>query len=116
MVTILLIDDEKAIGSMITMALTKHGFHVETASNGLEGIEKFEKSNFDLVITDFQMPGIDGNGVARHIRNSIRRTTPVVGLSGTPWLLKQNDFDAILQKPTSIKTLVDTVKSITKPN
>jgi CheY-like chemotaxis protein len=61
------------------------------------------------------MPGIDGNGVARHIRNSTRKNIPVVGLSGTPWLLENNDFDAILQKPTTIKKLVDTVKSIAQP-
>jgi DNA-binding response OmpR family regulator len=82
----------------------------------LRDIWKGEKSNFDLVITDLQMPGIDGNGVVRHIRNSKRRTTPVVGLSGTPWLLEQSNFDAILQKPTSIKTLVATVKSIARSN
>jgi DNA-binding response OmpR family regulator len=115
MVAILVIDDEKVIGSMITAALTNIGFHVETASDGMEGIEKFEKNNFDMVITDFGMPGIDGNGVARHIRNSTKKKTPVVGLSGTPWLLKNSDFDAILQKPTPIKTLVDTVKSIAQP-
>ena len=115
MAAILVIDDEKIIGSMFTTALTQLGFHVETASDGLEGIEKFEKNNFDLVITDFQMPGIDGNGVARNIRNSTKRNTPVVGISGTPWLLKNSDFDAILQKPASIKTLVDTVKRVAQP-
>lgn len=116
MYTILVIDDEKVIGSMITLALTQIGFHVETASDGLEGIEKFEKNNFDMVITDFQMPGMDGNGVARHIRNSTRRNIPVVGISGTPWLLDNSDFDAILPKPTSIKTLIATIKNIAQPN
>jgi CheY-like chemotaxis protein len=116
MYTILVIDDEKTIGAMITKALTKLGFLVESASDGLEGIEKFEKNSFDLVITDFQMPGIDGNGVAKHIRNSKRGKTPVVGISGTPWLLEDNDFDAILEKPTSMKKLVDTVKRIAQSN
>jgi len=115
MYTILVIEDEKALGALITQALTKLGFQVETASDGMEGIEKFEKSSFDMVITDFQMPKMDGNGVVRHIRNSTRKNIPIVGLSGTPWLLQNSDFDAVLQKPTPIKTLVEMVKSIAHP-
>ena len=113
---ILVIDDEKTIVSILTMALTKFGFNVETAGDGLEGIKKFDECNFDLVITDICMPALDGNGVVRHIRNSEKRYTPVIGMSGTPWLLVNGDFDAVLSKPTSIKTLVDTVKNVTHPN
>ncbi len=110
---ILVIDDEEAIVSMLTMALTIFGFNVETASDGLEGIKKFDEYNFDVVITDIHMPALDGNGVVRHIRNSVRQSTPVIAISGTPWLLANGDFDAILSKPSSIITLVDTVKSLT---
>jgi len=113
---ILVIDDEKSIVSMLTMALIRFGFSVETAADGLEGIKKFNECNFDVVITDIKMPALDGNGVVRHIRNSKRRSTPVIGISGTPWLLENSDFDAVLSKPASIKTLVDTVKNITHPH
>lgn len=113
---ILLIDDEKSIVSMLTKALTKFGFNVETATDGLEGVRKFDECNFDLVITDIKMPALDGTGVVRHIRNSERRSTPVIGMSGTPWFLKDGDFDAVLPKPTSIKILIDTVKNVTHPN
>ena len=114
MYNILVIDDEKSILHMLTLALTRFGFSVETASDGLEGIKKFDKCNFNVVITDIRMPALDGNGVVRHIRNSERQYTPVIGISGTPWLLQDSDFDAVLSKPTSIKTLVDTVKNITQ--
>ena len=113
---ILLIDDEKSIVTVLTMALTKFGFNVETATDGLEGVRKFDECNFDLVITDIIMPALDGNGVVRHIRNSERRSTPVIGMSGTPWFLEDGDFDAVLSKPTSIKILIDTVKNVTHPN
>ncbi len=62
------------------------------------------------------MPALDGHGVVQHIRNSKRRATPVIGISGTPWFLKDSDFDAVLSKPTSIKKLIDTVKKVTHAN
>ena len=116
MYNILVIDDEEAIRSTFTMALTKFGFNVSSASNGLEGIEKFDESKFDLVITDINMPVLDGIGVVRNIRKSEKQNTPVIGVSGIPDLLKDGDFDATFQKPTSLKTLIDTVKNITTPN
>jgi CheY-like chemotaxis protein len=109
---ILVIDDEESIVRITTIALSKFGFNVEKATNGLEGIKKFDEGHFDLVITDFLMPGLNGNGVVRHIRNSRRQFTPVIGVSGTPWLLEDGDFDAVLSKPSSIITLVDTVKNL----
>lgn len=110
---ILVIDDEKSIVLIIAAALTKSGFNVEKATNGLEGIKKFDEGYFDLVITDLRMPGLDGNGVVRHIRNSERQSTPVVSISATPWYLQSDDFDAFILKPFSIKTLIDTVNELT---
>jgi CheY-like chemotaxis protein len=110
---ILVIDNEESILLMITMALAKFGFNVEIAVDGLEGIKKFDEGRFDLVITDILMPGLNGNDVARHIRNSENKYTPVIAISGTPWLIENGDFDAVLPKPASIQTLVDTVKTLT---
>jgi CheY-like chemotaxis protein len=110
---VLIIDDEESISRMLCHALTKYGYVVETATGGQEGIEKFDQGSVDLVITDVVMPGIDGNLVARHIRNSPGKPTPIIGLSGTPWFLKNGDFDAVLSKPFSIKPLIDTVKCLT---
>jgi len=111
--SILVIDNEESILLMITMALAKCGFNVEIAADGLEGIKKFDEGSFDLVVTDILMPRLNGNGVIQHIRNSEKKYTPVIAMSGTPWLVKNGDFDAVLPKPTSIQTLVDTVKNLT---
>lgn len=109
---VLAIDDEKAILDMLKRALILFGFRVEIASTGEEGIKKFERTNFDIVITDILMPGIDGVGVLRYIRKSKRADTPVIGISGTPWLLQKETFDLVLDKPFSIKTLAASVKKI----
>ena len=110
---ILVIDNEESILLMLTMALAKVGFNVEIAADGLEGIKKFDEGCFDLVITDILMPGLNGNDVVRHIRNSEKKYTLVIAMSGTPWLAENGVFDAVLPKPSSIKTLIDTVKNLT---
>ena len=111
MSTILVIDDEKGILQLIYQALTRFGHKVETAVNGQEGIEKFDGGNFDIVITDIRMPGVDGNGVVKHIRNSSRQFIPVIAISGTPWQSEAKNFDMILPKPFPLKKLVESIGS-----
>ena len=113
MSTILVIDDEKGILQIIRQTLTRFGHNVETAEDGQEGIQKFDDGNFDVVITDILMPGIDGNGVVQHIRKSHRQSIPVIAISGTPWQLESNDFDMVLPKPFPLKKLVDSIRSFT---
>ena len=109
MSAILVIDDEKQILDLVKTALTLHGYEVEVAANGYEGITKFDRSRYDVVITDLCMPMLDGLGVVQHIRKSEKGATPIMGISGTPWNMKGADFDVILEKPFSIKALVEHV-------
>ena len=81
---ILVIDDEKSILNVVQTALSRAGFKVEIALDGQKGIQKFDSGQFDLVITDILMPGLDGRKVVEHIRNSNRPYTPIIGFSGTP--------------------------------
>lgn len=110
---ILVIDDEEQVVLVLTMALSKYGFNVEIATNGVEGIKKFDEGCFDLVITDICMPGLGGNDVVKYVRNSEKCFTPVIGITGTPWLSEDAYFDAVITKPFSIEALVATVKSLT---
>ena len=109
---ILAIDDEKAILDMLKRALVLFGFCVEVAETGQEGIEKFKNTDFDLVVTDILMPGVDGISVLNFIRKSDRPDTPVIGISGTPWLLENKEFDMVLQKPFTLQTLIDSVEKL----
>ena len=111
MSAILVIDDEKGIQQIIRQALTRFGHHVETAADGREGIQKFDDGDFDIVITDIRMPGIDGNGVAAHVRSSNKQSIPVIAISGTPWELEADNFDMVLPKPFLLKNLVESIRS-----
>ena len=112
MIRVLVIDDEKEITGLLERALTVAGFDVVVASNGHEGIERYIESYFDLVITDGEMPHLGGNDVLNYIRQSNRPETPVIGISATPWVLTGQDFDVVLPKPFSLKTLLNQIEEI----
>ena len=108
---VLVIDDEEGITEVIQEALSLYGYDVKTACDGSEGIQKFKDQLFDVVITDIMMPNADGNSVVRYIRASSRRTTPIIGMSGTPLLLNESDFDKVLFKPFPLKSLINAVRN-----
>ena len=66
--TILIIDDEESIRTLLQISLSHRGFEVLTAENGEKGIEIFKTRNPPIVLTDIKMPGIDGIEVLRKIR------------------------------------------------
>ena len=114
MCTILVIDDEKGILGVIREALTRSGHDVETALDGIEGIQKFDDGSYDMVITDLRMPGLDGKGVVDHIRASDNSAVPVIGISGTPWKIQNSGFDEVFAKPFSLQDLVESVNKLTQ--
>ena len=103
---ILIIDDEQSILTLLSKSLTKNGYTVDTVENGEKGIEKIESNNYSLIFTDIKMPGLSGEQVLQYLKYIQKSVTPVVGMSGTPWLLEQSEFDAILAKPFSMKELL----------
>ena len=113
MCTILVIDDEKGILRVIQEALARYGHNVETALDGVEGIQKFDDGCYDIVITDLRMPGLDGKGVVEHIRSSSNNNVPIIGISGTPWQIQDSDFDAVFTKPFPLFDLVASVEKLT---
>lgn len=68
--SILIIDDEEDIVEILRYNLEKEGFEVETALNGLDGIEKAKKKIPDLIILDVMMPQMDGIEVCETIRST----------------------------------------------
>jgi CheY-like chemotaxis protein len=109
MLKILLVDDESYVSEVLQEILNRLGHHAETASGGQEGLLMFDSQPYDLVITDIRMPGIDGHGVAQHIRTSERPYTPIIGISGTPWFLDGETFDCVISKPFTVQALTDAI-------
>src|SRR5690349_14968863 len=59
---VLVVDDEESLRHMLSLALSKEGFHVWTAGSGREGLDVLRASSerFDICVTDVRMPGMDG--------------------------------------------------------
>jgi CheY-like chemotaxis protein len=79
MKNILIIDDNEEILDIFKQLLLDEGYRVSTASNGASGVALFLRQNFDLVITDLNMQGMDGFDVIRRINNIIK--VPIISMS-----------------------------------
>ncbi|MBU1171500.1 MAG: response regulator [Proteobacteria bacterium] len=113
MASILVIDDEKDLLWMFNNVLERNGHKVFMAENGFEGMLIFENEHLDLVITDLMMPVMDGHEVAMHIRTSEKGSIPVIGMSGTPWEIMPDHFEAVIEKPFFLGILIDKVRDLT---
>jgi DNA-binding response OmpR family regulator len=65
---ILLVDDEQSVQTLLSYPLRKDGYHVTSALDGREALERFTETRFDLVILDLMLPKLDGVEVCRQLR------------------------------------------------
>lgn len=64
---VLVVDDDDAIRAMVERVLRREQFHVESARDGFEAIEKLSSNDYATVLLDLMMPRIDGHGVLRYL-------------------------------------------------
>lgn len=76
---LLLVDDEDRIRRLLKMYLEKEGYIIEEAADGHEAIEKALDIDYDLIVLDLMMPGIDGIEVCKQIRE--KKATPIIMLT-----------------------------------
>ena len=81
--TVLVVDDDPEIVTMVSLRLGKRGYHVITATDGNEALEQARRERPDLVLTDVTMPGLDGFQLAERLRRDERtHGMPVIFSSG----------------------------------
>jgi len=113
---VLLIEDDDSIRRTFTRALTASGHEVSAAANGAEGLRLWREHGADLVLTDMQMPEMNGIEVILQLRASAP-TLPVIAMSGGD---QSGDLNALrdakllgavglLAKPFSLDTLAAAV-------
>jgi signal transduction histidine kinase len=105
--SILVLEHESAVRSLLVDALRQAGHEVETAVGGLSGLGKLESGQFDVVLTDFALPERSGLAMARAVR-SLHPRTPVVLITGwghrlDPERLREHGVDLVLLKPFGVE-------------
>lgn len=112
-ITVLAIDDSRTMRSMVRRALDAAGITCEVAEDGVEGIRRFAELHPDVVITDINMPRMDGFGVIEAIRQDVaNRAVSILVLTtetapefkarartagATGWIVKPFDDQSLVQ-------------------
>ena len=106
---ILIVDDEPLVRQTVQMLLQDDGYLVDEAKSGAEALALFEPGKFDMIFTDYLMPGMKGDQLAAAIK---RRSPeqPVVMLTAFPEKLQCSEcplggVDSIICKPFELDTL-----------
>ncbi len=116
---ILVAEDNPALAQVIRFNLERAGFAVQVAGNGEDAAELIASQTFDLVITDLQMPRMDGEQLCRHIRAIAGlEDLPIVVCSAKGLeidmarLMVGYGLEQVLLKPFSPAELVNIVTSV----
>lgn len=111
---ILVVDDSPVVKKIVTTTLIKKGFDVREALDGVEALEILLSEKIDLVITDLNMPKMDGLQLTREIRkNPIYKRIPIIMLTTNP-SEEQKALEAganlYLKKPVTSEELISHVQ------
>ena len=114
--SVLIVDDSAVIRNSLGFLLETEGFHVQTAGNGLEGLEKIQTHQFDTIIADINMPKMPGYELIREIRRLEHyKDIPIIIITTEEEAAdKRKGFEAganlFLIKPTEPQKMVKYVK------
>ena len=79
---VLAVDDSKTMRDMVSFALTEAGFNVITADDGAHGLQVAQSNKIDVIITDINMPNMDGITLIGHLRDLPQyQSTPILVLT-----------------------------------
>lgn len=108
---ILVVDDEALICESIRLLLAYDGHRVETAGSGEEALKRFAAEEFDVVFTDFCMPGMKGDELAAQIKNR-SPDKPVILLTAFPPSYHVPAIDLVITKPFYLSTLREAIETV----
>lgn len=113
---IMVVDDDEGIRNILSTGLSGMGYDVLVASNGIEAFNLFLKSSFGLVLTDLEMPGMDGLNLASRIKDKFF-DIPVVLMTGQAKevvmkKIKGSSVDYVIFKPFRLEDILKTTKKL----
>ena len=113
--TILVIEDDPSVLSVIIKHLDYLGYNVMTATDGMEGLKKLESGGYDLVITDIVMPYVSGVGLVTAIKEKTPHI-PVIAITGygkePEAAAMEKEADLVLAKPVKMSVLKEHIAEL----
>jgi two-component system chemotaxis response regulator CheY len=80
--TVLTVDDSRTMRDMLKLALVEAGYNVVQANDGVQGLQALDNLRPDVIVTDINMPNLDGFGLIERVRRDQRfRTIPILVLT-----------------------------------
>ena len=116
--TVLTVDDSRTMRDMLHMALSEAGYRVVQAVDGVNGLEVLEGEMPDVIVTDINMPRMDGFGFIEGVRRDARhRATPILVLTtesdgAKKARAKQAGATGWIVKPFNPAKLVDALRRV----
>jgi CheY-like chemotaxis protein len=110
---LLVVDDEPNVCSCIRLLLAYDGHDVVTVNSGRAALSVFEKNKFDLVFTDYSMPGMKGDELALAIR-ALAPNQPIMMITGFAPAKTPESVDLILNKPFALNELRDAITRVSQ--
>jgi PAS domain S-box-containing protein len=112
---VLAVEDNELNRMVLQVILKKCEVVVSIAHNGQEAIDQIQEKEFDIVLMDVQMPILDGLEATKYIREELKLTTPIIGLSANAMreeveICKQAGMNDYLVKPYSERSLVEVMR------
>ncbi len=117
---LLIVDDDKTTRKLLSLYLKSKGYEVASAENGLDALEKLGTEDINLVVTDMNMPYMDGIELTKTLRSDVNlKDMPIIMVTTeADEDEKKKAFDAgvddYLVKPTNAEKINDSVKRIFK--
>ncbi len=109
MKAILFVDDHEVLARLSCEILEMQGYRAVSAYNAADALEKFDKDDFDILVTDFRMEGMNGIELARKIRER-SPSTPVIIVTGYGPIDENKDRLTVLQKDNLFPELIEKIK------
>jgi two-component system chemotaxis response regulator CheY len=117
---ILVVDDDKTTRKLLSLYLKAKGYEVVTAENGLDAMEKLGTENINLVVTDMNMPYMDGIELTKHLRaDDSWKDLPILMVTTEAddderKKAYETGVDDYLVKPANAEQISDSIKKILK--
>ena len=112
----LIVDDNDGVRECLSWALSAMGFEVSQASNGFEALGMFKPGAFDLVLTDLNMPGMDGWMLSQKVKQRSPETAVILLTGEEPRGVNQKKqdscVDSVLFKPCRMDQIECTVSRL----